>query len=161
MRVEQVMTDSPLTCHADESLARVAQLMWDGDCGIIPIVDADGKAIGVVTDRDICIASATRNLPPSHIRAGGLTPMMRELVTCRPDDDVRTALGLMKEHRVRRLPVTYSDGVLVGIVSMDDVVREAGNAQANITGKQVVDTFKAICVPHLPTRWRAHSRPAA
>lgn len=161
MRVDQIMTTAPLTCRPSDDLARVAQLMWEGDCGIIPVVDADGRVLSVVTDRDICIATATRNLAPSRIHADGLTTMW-ELITCRPEDDVRTALKLMNEHRVRRLPVTRADGVLVGIVSMNDIVREAGGARSEVPATQVVETYKSICAPHhLPVRLRSASRPAA
>ena len=72
MKVVQVMTPAPLACDPDSNLAEIAAQMWDANCGIVPIVDDTGCVVGVVTDRDICIASATRNLAAGQIRASEL-----------------------------------------------------------------------------------------
>ena len=69
MRVEQVMTPSPATCGVADNLAQVVERMWDANCGIVPVVDDAAHVVGVITDRDICIASATRGLAPGDIRA--------------------------------------------------------------------------------------------
>ncbi len=148
MKVAQVMTPGPLACGPDANLAEVAGLMWDANCGIVPVVDSAGHVVGVITDRDICIAAATRNLSPALIRASELP--YRQAVSCRPDADVKAALGLMKEHRVRRLPVTNEDGALHGIVSIDDILLEAGGAQVGFTPQEVVGTLQAICAHALP-----------
>ena len=154
MKVAQVMTPAPLACAPDTNLAEIAALMWDANCGIVPVVDAGGRVVGVVTDRDICMAAATRNLEPSAILARQLP--YRTAVCCRPEDDVKTALHLMKEHRVRRLPVTSEAGALHGIVSIDDILLEAGSRQAGFSGKDVLATLQAVCARPLP----AHSAPA-
>jgi CBS domain-containing protein len=69
MQVKQIMTSEIATCRPDTKLAVIAKLMWDRDCGFAPVVDAAGKVAGVITDRDICIASATRRLLPEQITA--------------------------------------------------------------------------------------------
>ena len=71
MKVKDLMTREPRTCSPDTTLAAAAHLMWDGDCGILPVVD-DGELVGVVTDRDMYIALATQNARASHLRVGAV-----------------------------------------------------------------------------------------
>jgi CBS domain-containing protein len=150
MKVAQLMTPAPLACGPEANLAEIAGLMWDANCGIVPIVDATGRVIGVVTDRDICIAAATRNLAPSQIRASELP--YRAAVCCLPKDDVKTALRLMTQNRVRRLPVTNEEGALHGIVSIDDILLEANDMRSGMAARDVVDALQAICARSLPVR---------
>ena len=86
MRIKEIMTAEPTTCSPDTTLAAAASLMWEGDCGILPVVD-DGALVGVVTDRDMCIALATRNQLASEVRIG--TVATKTVLTCEPEDDVQ------------------------------------------------------------------------
>jgi CBS domain-containing protein len=147
VKVKDIMTVEPRSCAPATSLAEAAALMLDGDCGILPVV-ADGKLVGVVTDRDMYIALATRNK-----RASELT--VREVVqtpvyTCGPDDDVQAALETMKQHCVRRLPVEGFGGSIMGIVSMNDIILASGPRRA-VREADVVGTLQAICAHHHPT----------
>ena len=153
MKVVQVMTPSPATCGPTENLAQAVERMWDANCGIIPVVDDFAHVIGVVTDRDICIAAGTRGLAPGEIRVEEM--LGRPVVACRLDDDLKTVLNAMKAHRVRRLPVTSDEGILHGIISLDDIALAAGSRDT-ITAAEVVSAMKAIYAPPLPT-----ARPAA
>jgi CBS domain-containing protein len=121
--------------------------MLDADCGILPVVDDEGKLVGVVTDRDMYIALATRDKPASHITVGEVA--QTQVFTCEPDDDVQTALATMKQHRVRRLPVEGFGGTVAGIVSMNDIVLAAGPRKP-VRQDEVVETFQAICAHHQP-----------
>ena len=152
MKIEQVMTPSPATCGVADNLAEVVERMWDANCGIVPVVDDAAHVVGVITDRDICIASATRGLAPGDIRADDM--QRRPVVSCRPDDHVKTALALMKKHRVRRLPVTTDEGILHGIISLDDIALSAG-ARGTVTAAEVLATMKAIYAPPVPAASRA------
>jgi signal-transduction protein with cAMP-binding, CBS, and nucleotidyltransferase domain len=125
--------------------------MWQGDCGIVPIVEGGNKVVGVVTDRDICVAAATRNRAPSQIRAGEVH--VQPVVCCHGGDSVQTALRLMTEHRVRRLPVVTADGTLQGVISMNDIVLEA-RPNSDVTGTEVLDALKAVCTHHHPPATR-------
>jgi CBS domain-containing protein len=147
MKIEQLMTPSPATCGATENLAQVVERMWAANCGIIPVVDDAGHVVAVITDRDVCIAAATRGLAPGEILAADM--QRRPVVSCRPEDDVRTALALMKKHRVRRLPVTTEAGILHGIVSLDDIALYAGRRDM-VSATDVLSTMKAIYAPPLP-----------
>jgi CBS domain-containing protein len=121
--------------------------MLDGDCGILPVV-ADGKLVGVVTDRDMYIALATRNKLASDITVGEV--VQTPVHTCGPDDDVEAALGTMKQHCVRRLPVEGFGGTIMGIVSMNDIVLASGPRKP-VRDTEVVSTLQAICAHHHPS----------
>lgn len=94
--------------------------MWNRDCGFVPIIGAAGKVLGVITDRDVYMASATRRLLPEQMTASQV--MIQPVHTCRPDDTLEHALATMKQLRVRRLPVVSDDGQLRGVLSLHDVV---------------------------------------
>jgi CBS domain-containing protein len=147
MQVKQIMTREIATCRPDTNLAIVAKLMWDRDCGFVPVVDAASKVVGVITDRDICIASATRRLLPEQITAA--QAMNRSPVqTAKPDDPIENALSTMKQSQVRRLPVVSDDGLLSGVISMNDIVLAARDKEGP-TAADIVATLSAICA-HRP-----------
>ncbi|HEY6080093.1 MAG TPA: CBS domain-containing protein [Polyangiaceae bacterium] len=122
-RVRDVMTQGVVTCSPSDSLNRAAQQMWECDCGAIPIVDQAGKLLGMLTDRDICMAAYTRGLPLSELSVSGA--MSTGIVSCRPGDTLRTVMDAMATHQIRRIPVLDDAGILVGIVSLADVARLA------------------------------------
>jgi CBS domain-containing protein len=141
-----MMTAEPKTCNPDTTLAAAAKLMWEGDFGILPVVD-DGELVGVVTDRDMYIALATRNARASQVRIGAVAT--KTVSTCKPEDDVETALAAMKRARVRRLPVVDAAGTLRGIISIHDILLAAG-AGKPVRNEDVVDTLQAICAHRQP-----------
>lgn len=147
MKVKDLMTAEPRVCARDTNLATAAALMLDGDCGVLPVT-AEGKLVGVVTDRDLYIALATRNERASRVTVGDV--LQAPVHSCRPDDDVQTALATMKQCRVRRLPVEGFGGTVVGLVSMNDIVLAAG-AKKPLRDAEVVETLQAICAHHAPT----------
>jgi CBS domain-containing protein len=146
MKIRDIMTPEPRTCTPETTLAVAAGLMWDTDCGILPVVE-DGALVGVVTDRDICIALATRNARAAAMKVREVAS--RTVWTCSPDEDPRAALAAMKKHRVRRLPVVDTGGSLAGVISLNDLVLAAGTS-APVRNEEVVATLKAICAHHLP-----------
>ena len=147
MKVKDLMTREPRTCSPDTTLAAAAHLMWDGDCGILPVVD-DGELVGVVTDRDMYIALATQNARASHLRVGAVAT--KTVATCDPEDDVHAALATMKQARVRRLPVLGFGRTVMGILSINDILRVAGEGRG-VSDEDVVATLQAICAHHHPT----------
>jgi CBS domain-containing protein len=148
MKVKDVMTSDVASGTPDTSVAEAAHLMWERDCGILPVVDG-GELAGVVTDRDMYIALATRNERAAHLRIGALAAT--KPATCGPDDEIRAALEIMRQARVRRLPVVGPNLALVGILSMNDLVLAAGPGK-DITSDDIVRTLQAIC---------EHGRPKA
>lgn len=147
MKVKDIMTANPTTCEPDTNLAAAAELMLQADCGILPVVE-NGRLAGVVTDRDMFIALATRDRRSSETMVGQVAGT--QVFTCEPDDDIESALATMKLHRVRRLPVKGFGETVVGIISINDILLAAGPRKA-VRGDDVVDTFQAICSHHHPT----------
>ena len=150
MRVVEIMMGTPYFCRPETNLGSATELMWTGNCGFLPVVGSEGRVVGVITDRDICIALGTRGRPSGEVTVAEV--MSNKVYSCAPDDDVRVALGAMREGRVRRLPVVAKEGTLVGVISMDDVLlRAEGSAQAGaITSEEVVSAFRAINTHQLP-----------
>jgi CBS domain-containing protein len=142
MKTSDIMVTDVQTCCPDTDLAAVAKLMWDHDCGFIPIVDAAGRVVGTITDRDICIASATRGQPPNRLTAAEV--MAGPVRTCLPGDTIVNVLAEMKKFRVRRLPVIDANGRLKGVISMNDIVLAAERSKGPAL-KPIVSTLAAIC----------------
>ena len=153
MLIAEVMTPGPITCTPDTTVAEAARLMWEGDCGVLPVVDDAGKLTGVVTDRDLFIALATRDVRASELAVG--TVARPSPVTCTPRDDVPHAMAKMRSRRVRRLPVIEKGGTLVGIVSMNDLVLAV--APETSLGGQVVGTLQTISEHPLPVAVATHA----
>jgi CBS domain-containing protein len=126
MKVHDMMTKDVRTCRSDTSLAEAVRLMWEKDCGVLPVVTADGKVSGMITDRDICVAIATRGQTADRIAVSAV--IGANVCGCAPDDEAVDALKTMKTQRVRRLPVVDAKGRLKGILSINDVVMHAGTA---------------------------------
>lgn len=152
MKVKEIMTASPKACSLSNNLADAAGLMWDNDCGILPVV-AEGKVVGLVTDRDICMAAALKGRQLTNIAVE--ETISGKVFFCKPDDDVHSALKTMQENKVRRLPVVAADGTLKGVLSMNDVVLKAEEAKEKkrpeLSYSDVVNTFKSICEHRLPS----------
>ena len=151
MKVKEIMTSDVKCCSLDTNLAAAAKVMWEGDCGAVPVTDNQRKVLGMITDRDICIAAATRSRAAWEIPVGDV--ISKTLHACAPGDDVRAALATMKTEKVRRLPVLGTDGCLVGIVSIHDIALHTGSRGkgTNIPAEEVLDTFTWISAPS-PTR---------
>jgi CBS domain-containing protein len=147
MKVKEIMTSDVKCCTPETNLAAVAKIMWEDDCGVVPITDNQGKVIGVITDRDICIAAATRSRPEGEIPVAEV--ISTTVHACAAGDDVRATLATMKRQQVRRLPVLGTDGHLVGIVSINDIARQAGRRDigADISAQEVLETFTSIGAP--------------
>lgn len=121
--VRDVMHKDVASCHPWDSLNRAAQLMWEIDCGAVPVVDLRGHLIGMITDRDVCMAAYTRGLPISELEVR--SAMFEGPRSCSPEQTLAACLDVMTTEQIRRVPVVAEDGRLVGIVSLADVARLA------------------------------------
>ncbi len=158
--VHELMTRDVQSCRAEDTLNVAARLMWDHDCGCLPVVDENEKVIAMITDRDICMAAYTRGVPLAALRVA--QAMSKQVHACRVDDSISVAEKIMREHQVRRLPVISADGVLVGILSLNDLAREAVRehvpARREVSPEGLAETFAAVCEPRAS---RAGAAPAA
>jgi len=152
MKVRDAMMGSPVSCTSGTNLGAAVEMLWERNCGILPIVDTDSKVVGVITDRDLCVALGTRNRLAGQVTVGEVAS--GEVHSCRAADDIHTALQTMADHRVRRLPVVNDEGVLEGILSMDNVVLHAESASsgrgADLSNDDVVKTLRQIYAPRVP-----------
>jgi CBS domain-containing protein len=158
MRIEQVMTSSPVSCEPGHSLSRAAQVMWRHDCGCLPVTLDDGsqQVVGVITDRDICMAAHFKGKRLSEIQVAEV--MTRDVWACNPGDSLGEAEAIMREAHVRRLPVVGRRDRLLGLLSLADLAREAvwqhGSGRPQITEAEVGVVLAMICQP------RSIGRPA-
>ena len=120
MKVKDVMTQSAVCCAPGTNVGEAVELMWVHNCGMLPVTGTGGKLEGIVTHRDISIAMGTRNRLAGELTVGEVAT--RNVVTCKPEDEIHEALQTMAEKRVRRLPVVDEQGVPQGILSMDDII---------------------------------------
>ena len=154
MKVKDVMMGTPYYSSLQANLGMAAELMWKGNCGFLPVVDAEEKVCGVLTDRDICIALATRNQTAGEVRVEEV--VQRKVYACNPEDDIHVALQTMKDGHVRRLPVVDFRGNLAGVVSMDDILLHAepnslGN-EPELSANEVVRSYRSIMKKDLPVK---------
>lgn len=120
--VREAMTEAVASCSPNDWLNAAARHMWERDCGAVPVLE-EGKLVGIITDRDICMAAYTQGRPLTAIRVQDV--MARHVHACRADDTLERAASLMAEARVRRLPVLDGDDRVVGVISMADIARSA------------------------------------
>jgi len=162
LEVGDLMTRNVVAVRASEPLSTAAKLLWDHDCGAIPVLEDEGeRVVGMVTDRDICMATWSRNLAPSAIAASDV--MSKGLVYCRSTDSIESAEGVMRSRKVRRLPVLDAEGKLVGILSVTDIARVARQRSASrpgfdISPEQVIDTLNVITTGPLSAPQYGQSR---
>jgi CBS domain-containing protein len=148
MRVEDVMSKNVYFCNPSMNLAEAVDMMWTDDCGALPVVNESGNVVGMITDRDICIALGTRAVNAGALRVGDV--FVPRLFSCEPGDDIHKALATMTANKVRRLPVIDSRGTLQGIVSIDDMVLNAETIPKTMGGlccADVLMALKVICQP--------------
>ena len=140
MKIQDVMTSAVRTCRPESNLADVVRDMWEADCGVLPVVGDDGRVIGMITDRDICVAVATQGRTADRIAVREVARDSR-LSSCLPTDDTTVALKTMQEQQLHRLPVVDGEGHLRGILSLNDIVTHKGAANAT----QIATALAGIC----------------
>ena len=147
MTAESIMKRDVAACTSKDDVAIAGRLMRDRNCGFLPVIDAHGGVAGIVTDRDLCVATTQEpHRTASHIAVKSV--MSQPVFSCFADENLTTVLATMAKHRVRRLPVLDKDGHLNGVISIDDVVR-ASDREGAPTAIQIVDALKTICMPRL------------
>jgi len=151
MKVVEIMMGTPYCCAPETNLGVATEMMWVGNCGFLPVV-SDEKVIGVITDRDICVALGTRNKVAGELTVADV--MSDRLHACQTDDDIHAALYAMRKGHVRRLPVLSKDGKLAGVISIDDILVHAEPSgfgkKTELSSEEVVRTCQAINFRQLP-----------
>jgi CBS domain-containing protein len=120
-KCNEVMTNNPVCCLPNDSVAKAAGLMKSRDIGSIPVIENEQtqKLVGIVTDRDLALKVVAQGRDPKTTKVEAV--MTHNVVTCRADDDLQKALDAMAEHQLRRIPVVNNDNKIVGIIAQADV----------------------------------------
>lgn len=134
------MTTDVGFCFAEENLSKAVEIMWQRDCGAVPVVDNEKKVFGIITDRDVAVAASSRNRTAAKIKIGEV--IVKRVFTCREKDDAEDALKKMRRAKVKRLPVVSENGVIIGIVSITDLILKAPKLK-----KKIYSVLKAIAKP--------------
>ena len=143
MKVKSIMSREVAVCRPDENIHDAARVMWDHDCGVVPVVDAEtGRLEGVCTDRDLCMAALLSNRPAASLPLADV--MATEVRTCSPDDDLREVHAEMREFQIRRLPVVDEGRRLIGLVSLNDLANEAFASRTKTAAKRQRDVAKTL-----------------
>lgn len=139
------MTTDVGCCGLEDNLTKVVEVMRQKNCGVVPIVDAENRLAGIITDRDICLAIAELpNRKISTVKAKEITGG-GEVIACAPEDKIETALKKMRKHQIKRLPVVDRDNQVAGILSITDILLSTGKDKA--LKKQAYQALKGIFEP--------------
>jgi len=145
MQIKDVMTSKVITVSTDDSVEKCAKLLQENDISGLPVVDEEGKVVGMITEGDL-IRRASRIEAPGYLEIlGGLiylgSPnkfvdelqramaleagkmMSKDVVSIKPDESLERAATLMVKNNINRLPVIDDEGELVGIVSRRDIMK--------------------------------------
>lgn len=171
MKAKDWMSTTVYTCRPETSMNEAAYLMWEKDCGVLPVVDAGGRLVGIVTDRDLCMSACLRGAALKDLKVE--QAMNRTVFTCGPEDTIEAVVRQMGDHQVRRIPVIDAERRVRGLLSVNDLVRhlvalDDARAHAALAAR-LVEAQASICetragqpielVPPRPTP-RARSVPA-
>ena len=155
MKVYELMSKPATTCCEQDSLDTATGMMLDRDCGAIPVVDGEDVLVGMITDRDICMAAYSLGKGLTEVSASEI--INGRVFAVGPNDTVQRAAGVMREHQVRRLPVVDHRNKVIGVLSLNDIVRRRKRAISDdhrIDDDELLDTIGAICTPN---SGRSHS----
>ncbi len=134
MRCEETMKRDVHCCRQDDTLQMVARMMRDENIGFVPVCDHD-KPIGAVTDRDMAIRACADGMSPTTTKVSQV--MTREVIRCKPTDDVEKAEAMMSKNHKSRIMVCDDGGKLVGVISLSDMVEQMDDAHAAGTMRQI------------------------
>lgn len=134
-RIRDVMIDKVMTVDANATVREAAQLMHEGNVGVLPVLE-NGEVKGIVTDRDLVIRCLARYSDASSVRVGECATKI--LVSARPDWSVEEAMRVMSEHQIGRLPVVDDRNQVIGMVTLSSLALRSGEEQDTLETAQKV-----------------------
>jgi len=151
MKIHEIMSKPAVTCRENDTLNVAAQRMWEHDFGAVPVLNDEGHMVGIVTDRDICMAAYTQGLALREIPVSDA--MAKKVFSVREDESLEAAERLMTDKQIRRLPVVDGESRPIGLLSLNDIARYAASARKkNGLDREMTQTLAAICQPRLTTQ---------
>lgn len=147
MHAAQIMSRDVVTCGPDDSVRDAVRKMWDHDVGCVLVVDDEERLVGILTDRDVCIAAFTSERPLREIRVtSAMTKHVHSLMTTDRVQDVEVVMTTYKIHRV---PIVDRENRVQGLVSLSDIAREASRElrerHPDVTDADLVTTLAQVC----------------
>jgi CBS domain-containing protein len=141
MRCIDIMKTHVQSVAMDDTIQAAAEKMALANVGFLPVSDDAGRLVGTITDRDITIRAVAKGRIPAECAVQEV--MTRDLVACRPDDDLATVEQLMGQTQKSRLLVTDEGGRLVGVLSLSDIAE-------NEPGRRVAKTLREVAAREAP-----------
>lgn len=149
MNISTIMNSNVHACRMEDTLEAAARRMWENDLGCLPVLNSSDDIVGMITDRDICMAAYTQGLALRDIHV--TSAMSGNVFFTTPDETIQEAESKMSEFGVRRLPVLNEQHKIVGVVTLSDLAREAqrekGLKQQAVSAQDVTGTLALICQP--------------
>ena len=146
MNASEVMHRSVRTCSVRDTLDRIARVMWEQDCGCVPLVDDAGKCVAIITDRDVCMAAYTQGQPLDRIVAESAAS--RSVTAVHENATIESIEALMRDRQIRRIPVVDDAGRPIGMITLNDLVMHAhpgGRRREGLSAESIARTLAAIC----------------
>ena len=150
MKVKDLMTINVKSCRDYSTPNTAAEMMWDHDVGCVPIVDHENHVIGMLTDRDVCMSVYIQGAPLTGVSV--TSAMSKQVFSCSSEDDLASVERLMREKQVHRVPVIDAQGRLAGIISLNDIAREAAQESQmkkprEVSDGEIASTIASVCAP--------------
>ena len=149
MLVLEIMNKPVETCLQSDNLSAAAEKMWKCDCGAIPAINNEGELVGIVTDRDICMAAYFKGMPLSRISVEQV--MAKIVFSCRENDTLEKVEELMSKNQIRRVPIVDEFRKPIGVLSLNDIARHAASSDRK-SGDIIkfTKTLASVCRPRGP-----------
>jgi CBS domain-containing protein len=142
MRIGELMNREVTCCRTTDRLNDVSRIMWEGDRGVVPVLDSEDRIVGLITDRDVAMAAYTTG---RVLRSLAAEDAMSHIVhCCHEADPIDTAHRLLREMQVRRLPVIDEDRKLVGLIGLSDLARAAAESRGGAEAAEFAATFVGV-----------------
>jgi CBS domain-containing protein len=121
MKCSEIMTKDPVCCLPGDGAVKAALLMKNENVGAIPVVaeQQSRSLVGIVTDRDLALKIVAEGRDPEKTKVEEV--MTTGVLACRTTDDIETALEVMEEHQIRRIPVVDDNVQVIGIIAQADI----------------------------------------
>jgi CBS domain-containing protein len=145
LRARDVMTDDVVAVDPNTPVQHAARLMANYDCGAIPVINRQGKMIGMITDRDITVRLVAEGENPAYALVGDC--MTRQVFACHVNDSLINCMRSMSHHQIRRMPIVNDRNQVVGIVSQGDIAQYATEKSGGGARRAVSDVVCAISEP--------------
>lgn len=144
MNISTLMNKEVFAIKSNETLHEAARLMWEHDCGALPVIDEHESVVGMITDRDIAMAALLKGQPLTQLSI--YDTMSKTVYRVVEDQPLESAESIMRLNQIRRLPVINKQQQLVGIISLNDIAMEFSTSRGkSVKANEVAETLAGVC----------------